>query len=787
MGAWTLTWAGSAALPLAAALFAAVAAALLWGSAAGPKSPARWASVFLKLLGAAAIAACLLEPLRSGRRARPGANVFCVLADNSQSMAVKDGGAARSRGDRLRERLDPARPGWQETLARAFDLRRFVFDARLQPSRDFSELVFDGRSTALGGALRSVADRFRGRPLAGLLLFTDGNATDLRGFAAAALDGVPPVYPVVSGAAGAFRDISLREVSASQTDFEDAPVTIQAVVESSGFKGRPVVVRVADIAGREVARQVRPAGADGEAVTVRFQIKPDRMGLCFYEVVAGLDEAGPAAANDEATLVNNRRVVVVDRGAGPRRILYVAGRPNWEFKFLNRAAQEDPQLDLVGLIRVARREPKFDFRGRAGETSNPLFRGSEHQDAGEVERYDQPVLVRLNTRDELELRNGFPRVPEDLYGFRAVIIADVESEFFSPDQAALLEKFASERGGGVLMLGGMESFREGGYQRTPIGEMLPVYLDASEASGAGPVQFTLTREGMLQGWARLRDTEAAERDRLAGTVPFRVFNRVRDIKPGASVIAKAADEKGREFPALVIQRFGRGRTAALLAGDWWRWGFQDAARHADLDKAWRQLLRWLSADTPDPVQVTAVSNPEDPNGGVRLEVRVRDAKFQPVDNAAVTLEVEPVLYGTGGIAPTNRVRLQAEPSAREAGLYEAAYVPRLSGGYHAVAWATNSAGASAGRAEAGWSSDLAAEEFRSLSPNLGLLEEIARKTGGALVSDDKLDAFARDLPERSAPVMEPWSPPLWHTPAMFLFAVLCIVGEWGLRRWKGLP
>ena len=52
--------------------------------------------------------------------------------------------------------------------------------------------------------------------------------------------------------------------------------------------------------------------------------------------------------------------------------------------------------------------------------------------------------------------------------------------FLAPDQAALLQKFVSERGGGFLMLGGMECFQEGKYQRTPIGDMLPVYLDRME-------------------------------------------------------------------------------------------------------------------------------------------------------------------------------------------------------------------------------------------------------------------------------------------------------------------
>src|SRR5262249_39617217 len=149
------------------------------------------------------------------------------------------------------------------------------------------------------------------------------------------------------------------------------------------------------------------------------------------------------------------------------RVLYVSGRPNWEYKFLNRAIQEDPQVKMVSLIRVAQREPKFVFRGREGESSNPLYRGFGTNDE-ETARYDQPVLIRLNTKDEMELRGGFPKTMEELYRYQAVIIADVESEFFTHDQMALLQRFVSERGGGFLMLGGAESFREGNYEGTPI-------------------------------------------------------------------------------------------------------------------------------------------------------------------------------------------------------------------------------------------------------------------------------------------------------------------------------
>jgi uncharacterized membrane protein len=763
---------------------------VVWSYRAAPPGGRRWACAGLKALGVAALAFCLLEPLWSTPQARPGANLFAIVADNSQGLRIKDSGDTQTRAERLKTMLAPDSAAWQQTLGGQFEVRRFLFDSRLTAARSFDELDFEGRSSALGGALRGLGERFQGRPLAGVLLFTDGNATDIRD-TLPELKDLPPVYPVVVGRRGAARDVAVAQVQVSQTAFEDAPVTLQADVAATGFRGETIVAQLLDASGRRLEERSLRARKDDDSLTFRFQWKPDQPGLSFYRLrVATRDEAAPATGTNqsrEATLLNNARIVPVDRGRGPYRILYVAGRPNWEYKFLNRAVQADDQVQLVGLIRVALREPKFDFRGRAGESGNPLFRGFGNQQREEVERYDQPVLVRQNTRDELELRAGFPRAPEDLYGYHAVILDDVEAAFFSPDQALLLQKFVSERGGGVLMLGGMECFQQGGYARTPIGDMLPVYLDrGAETKPVGPWKFNLAREGWLQAWARLRDNESDEKTRLQTMPPFQVLNPVREVKPAASVAATAADAQGREWPALVTQRFGRGRTAALLVGDIWRWGMRDAEARKDMEKAWRQFVRWLVADVPKRVELAVETPPADAGEAVQLQVRVRDEKFQPLDDASVLLEVRPVMTETSGAA-TNVVRLRAEPSLNEAGRYDAVYVPHHTGGYRATAFVTNALGAEAGRAEGGWSTDLAAEEFRSLQPNTALLEAIARRTGGEVIPADKLEQFAAGLPNRQAPVMEQVSRPLWHTPALFALALACFVAEWGLRRARGLP
>lgn len=762
---------------------------LLWGyRRAGVPAGLRWTCSLLKVLGIAALALCLLEPLWITERARSGANFFLILADNSLSLQIKDRGASRSRGEDLRSQLTDPAASWQDRLAADFQLRRYLFDSRLQRVESFSDLTMDGKATAFGSALRSIKERFQGQPLAGVLLFSDGNFTDLpKGLTDT--NGLPPIYPVVAGEDLPSQDIALTSVTATQTAFEDAPVVAQADVLAYGYGGDRIKGQLLDLSGKVLAEQTETAKGAESRLAFRFQFKPEKSGLSYYQVrVAAEDEfvqfTDPTKSR-EATLANNSRVFSVDRGQEPFRVLYVSGRPNWEYKFLNRALEEDTQVQLVGLIRVARREPKFDFKGRTGESSNPLFRGFGNQSKEEIERYDQPVLVRLNTRDQTELRGGFPKLPEDLFGYHAIILDDLEAEFFTADQMQLIQRFVSLRGGGLLMLGGTESFQQGKYNHTVIGDLLPVYLDGPTGGhfATNNVKLTLTREGLLQPWARLRSQESDERSRLDGMPGFQVLNRVRDFKPGATVVATVKDDQGTIYPAIITQRFGNGRTAAVTVGDIWRWGLRDADLRKDMDKSWRQLVRWLVADVPKRIDLQAEAVTGDPNQAVTLQVRARNKDFQPLDNASVAITVRRV-----GQTGTNQaeLRLTADPSPTEAGVYEATYVPRDAGAYEATAVVTTGNGVEEGKISAGWAANLGNEEFQALKPNRAGLAELARLSGGEVLAPSALEKFARDLPTRRVPLMETASAPLWHRSLVFLFALICFITEWGLRRWKGL-
>jgi uncharacterized membrane protein len=459
-------------------------------------------------------------------------------------------------------------------------------------------------------------------------------------------------------------------------------------------------------------------------------------------------------------------------------VLYVAGRPNWEFKFIRRALEEDAQVRLVGMIRVAKREPKFVFRAQGGQ-GNPLFRGFRDP-ADDTERYDEPVLVRLNTLDDVELRDGFPKTREQLYAYHAVVIDDLEAEFFTHDQMALLRRFVSERGGGFLMLGGQESFRQGKYDRTPIEELLPVYLDHAPPSRSGEkLRLELTRDGWLQPWVRLRKNESDEKERVEAMPEFMTVNRVRGTKPGASELAYVTDPQKNRYPALVAQRYGRGRSAAQLIGDLWRWALRQDPEDRDLEKAWRQTVRWLVSDVPERVEARAEADRESSGELVRLVTRVRSPLYEPLDNASVRVTIR---------TPAGEdVKLDAESSGSEPGAYELTFAPRHEGAFLAKIEVADESGAAVGACETGWTSDPVADEFRSLVPNRRLLEHLADSTGGELLTFDQLPSFVAGLPNRKAPITEQWAYPLWHRASVFLLAIACLITEWGLRRWRGLP
>ncbi len=296
----------------------------------------------------------------------------------------------------------------------------------------------------------------------------------------------------------------------------------------------------------------------------------------------------------------------------------------------------------------------------------------------------------------------------------------------------MIRRFVTIRGGGLLMLGGQESMRGKGYENSILSQLLPVYGDSvsedpsdwtnnpNEVAGK-QVRFELTREGWLQPFMRVADTEPKEKDRLTSMPSFQVVNKTSNIKPGASVFAQGklveremngdSDERiaspdAESLPLFVVQRYGRGRTAAFLIGDWWRWAMRrQTIAPSPMYQAWRQMIRWMVNDVPRSITLSS----EKVVGATKLRRVIAEVKgpdFKILDNALVSVELNQ--------PDGSKKELTLESSADIPGRYEAIVLCETEGVYLATANCRAEDESPLGSAYTGWSHEPIADEVRRL-------------------------------------------------------------------------
>ncbi len=75
---------------------------------------------------------------------------------------------------------------------------------------------------------------------------------------------------------------------------------------------------------------------------------------------------------------------------------------------------------------------------------------------------------------EVRSRAGVPSELTQLQNYDCVVLDNMPGESFSRSQMRLLERYVHDLGGGLVMIGGRDSFGPGGYVDTPVEEALPV-------------------------------------------------------------------------------------------------------------------------------------------------------------------------------------------------------------------------------------------------------------------------------------------------------------------------
>jgi uncharacterized membrane protein len=437
---------------------------------------------------------------------------------------------------------------------------------------------------------------------------------------------------------------------------------------------------------------------------------------------------------------------VIEVTDGPAKVLYIEGEPRFEVKFMRRAVENDPQLQLVVLQRTA--EDKF---------------------------------LRLGVDSASELVSGFPTTREELFTYRGLIIGSVEASFFTKDQLRLVADFVAERGGGLLMLGGRRAFTEGGYAHTPIADALPVELDEQgDTSFFAEVKVTPTRAGLSHAALQLAANPDSSRQRWATLPVLSTFNRVTRLKPGATALLTGV---GADAPSgqivLASQRYGRGLALALPVQDTWIWQM-----HADIplqdqthETFWKQLLRWLVSDVPDQLTLTSAADHAALRQPMRLQADLRDAAYKPVNNGQVIAHI---------LAPDGSSRaLPMLWTAQGDGAYQVSFTPTLPG-QHTVR-------VEAKQGAQSMESTLLLEaaeddgEFFGAQMRAPLLKRIAEETGGRFYTMATVDRLPEEIRYAGQGITQVEQKDLWDMPIVFLLIIGFVGAEWGYRRRRGLP
>jgi hypothetical protein len=239
------------------------------------------------------------------------------------------------------------------------------------------------------------------------------------------------------------------------------------------------------------------------------------------------------------------------------------------------------------------------------------------------------------------------------------------------------------------------------------------------------------------------------------------------------VLALTTGATGGVVPLVTVQRFGAGRSMIFGGEASWHWKMMVPVRERAYDAFWRQALRWLTAEAPDPVAL-AVPSVVAPGTTVLLDVIARDDAFTPVRRPGVTL----TLRNADGVRdlpsrPAADGHASATWQADRPGLYEIAAEAR--DGERAVG--TASRVVLVGGVD---------PEFTDARLNDATLRRLAEGTGGAYVRAGNTGSVAARLREARAVAARREIRDLWHNGWSLAAVVLLLATEWALRRRWGL-
>ncbi len=292
--------------------------------------------IVIWLLETALVALVLLllwHPALSVATLRPQQNVITVLMDHSRSMGLTERGSTR---------LSEAVSLWNDKLAQPltsrFQVRLYEFGKDLERAPNPSKIQPDSSATHINDTLNQIASEAYSLPVGAIVLMSDGSdnsgGIDLDTISHIRQQRIP-IHTIGFGRETVFqryRDLRRHPARARPRQF---------ALERAGdvSPGRLQRAENAHL-GARWRQGCRIAGStfktDGASQTENITFNAGAAGPRTVQVTV-------EPIGGEENKANNTLTRLVNVTGRKMRILYVEGEPRWEFKFIRRAVEDDPQ------------------------------------------------------------------------------------------------------------------------------------------------------------------------------------------------------------------------------------------------------------------------------------------------------------------------------------------------------------------------------------------------------------------------------------------------------------
>jgi hypothetical protein len=690
-----------------------------------------WWLFGLRAAGLLLLVLMLAKPSWSGEREQVEPGRVAVVLDNSRSMSLSDG-SDTTRYDRARQAVEALR----KKLAAAKGVRMEVdlFDITGAPLKEIpKEPTVD--VTDLTRALRQTMTRLRAKPLAGVVLVSDGvDNTGRPGFQDWEDTGVA-VYAVGFPRSASF-DLAVREPQAQRRVIVHNETTVAVPVVKRGQAATEATVVLKR--GREVlaSKKVKLPAGDAEQL-VSLAYKPAEPGS--FELTAAVE----AAAGEQDT-GNNAVNFPVEVVKDPIRVLYVEGFLRNEYTFLVRhLGEKDPD---VALLAVPRRTAPD----------------------GPEKQLPEGVLT-----------------PKMLENVDVVILGDMAGDYLSGAQYEALLKWLDGKNHSLLVLGGYASFGAGGFRDKPLARALPVvFSTAAEPQSEKPFVLKRTEKGRAQPIFTVR-SDPVRGDRLWQDAQLEGMPLVARAKPGADVLAvnPSVEVNGAPAVAVAVQRSGGGGQVMVFCPDTtWQWSRRARILGRDdtlYGRFWSQTVRFLAGRSMDDARPLLSVRTERPvyEANKKVVVRVVRQRRPGAELAGSQVQVEisdPKGQPVPGLAPRFG---SADPDAASVEFY-----PTLAGRY-----AISASLKAGGKVLANQAGELRVRgadlELADAGTRPDNLRALAEATGGVYADIDDAGEIADRVPriERRRP-RSATKTAYWDSPLLFGGFLAAVSGEWFLRR-----